>query len=115
MSLVSKNSKISLKKTPRRSLRRTSISRRRRLYARRPCKPKRSWRTTTTTTTKVSAKLETLKNLIPAHNGEIIKAEHLFQETADYIVLLKTQVFVLQRLVEFYGSTTTEAETNAVS
>ncbi|KAF7135686.1 hypothetical protein RHSIM_Rhsim08G0074700 [Rhododendron simsii] len=39
----------------------------------------------------VSDKLEALKNLIPAHaNGER-KPDQLFQETADYIVLLKTQ------------------------
>ncbi|KAG5535181.1 hypothetical protein RHGRI_023087 [Rhododendron griersonianum] len=52
----------------------------------------------------VSDKLEALKNLIPAHaNGER-KPDQLFQETADYIVLLKTQVLILQRLVDFYGS-----------
>lgn len=51
----------------------------------------------------VSDKLEALKNLIPSDNVEI-KADQLFQETADYIVLLKTQVFVLQKLIDFYGS-----------
>ncbi|XP_049383047.1 uncharacterized protein LOC125847480 [Solanum stenotomum] len=53
----------------------------------------------------VSEKLEALKQLIPANNGEI-KADQLFKETADYIVLLRTQVFVLQKLVDFYGSNT---------
>ncbi|KAL6957351.1 hypothetical protein U1Q18_012256 [Sarracenia purpurea var. burkii] len=51
----------------------------------------------------VSDKMEALKNLIPAHNGDR-KADQLFQETADYIVLLETQVLILQRLIGFYGS-----------
>ncbi|KAK4346429.1 hypothetical protein RND71_032768 [Anisodus tanguticus] len=55
--------------------------------------------------TSVSEKLEALKQLIPANNGEI-KTDQLFKETADYIVLLRTQVFVLQKLVDFYGSNT---------
>ncbi|XP_022741855.1 uncharacterized protein LOC111293370 [Durio zibethinus] len=54
----------------------------------------------------VSDKLEALKTLIPHHvqNGsnEIVEAEQLFQETANYIIVLKTQVFVLQKLIEFY-------------
>ncbi|KAG8384628.1 hypothetical protein BUALT_Bualt04G0137700 [Buddleja alternifolia] len=54
-------------------------------------------------TESVSDKLEALKNLIPSQNDDV-KADQLFQETADYIVLLKTQVFVLQKLVDFYGS-----------
>lgn len=33
-----------------------------------------------------------------------IKADQLFQETADYIVLLRTQISVLQKLVDLYGS-----------
>ncbi|CAK9186019.1 unnamed protein product [Ilex paraguariensis] len=50
-------------------------------------------------------KLEVLKNLIPSYNqsGDM-KADKLFEETADYIVLLRTQVSVLQKLVDFYGS-----------
>ncbi|PHU27513.1 hypothetical protein BC332_05845 [Capsicum chinense] len=40
--------------------------------------------------TSVSEKLEALKQLIPANNGEI-KPDQLFEETADYIVLLRTQ------------------------
>ncbi|KAJ4959952.1 hypothetical protein NE237_019862 [Protea cynaroides] len=51
----------------------------------------------------VSAKLEALKNLIPAKNGDM-KADRLFEETADYIVFLKAQVDILQRLIDFYGS-----------
>ncbi|KAL7094669.1 hypothetical protein ACP275_11G118100 [Erythranthe tilingii] len=51
----------------------------------------------------VSDKLEALKNLVPSDNVEI-KPDQLFQETADYIVLLKTQVLVLQKLIDFYGS-----------
>ncbi|KAL8528443.1 hypothetical protein ACS0TY_006031 [Phlomoides rotata] len=38
----------------------------------------------------VSDKLEALKSLIPSDSPEI-KPEQLFQETADYIALLKTQ------------------------
>ncbi|CAL5370723.1 unnamed protein product [Camellia sinensis] len=55
----------------------------------------------------VSEKLEALKSLIPTHVGEG-KPDQLFQETADYIVLLKTQVSILQRLVDFYGSSQTQ-------
>ena len=58
--------------------------------------------------------MEALKNLIPAREGgEIVKADQLFQQTADYIVLLRTQVVVLQKLIDFYGSD--ETEKNVVS
>ncbi|PIN04656.1 hypothetical protein CDL12_22807 [Handroanthus impetiginosus] len=57
----------------------------------------------------VSDKLEALKNLIPSENSEI-KPDQLFQEAADYIVLLKTQVFVLQKLIDFYGSQPQETQ-----
>ncbi|GER49334.1 sterol regulatory element-binding protein 1 [Striga asiatica] len=51
----------------------------------------------------VSDKLETLRNLIRSQDaGE--NPDQLFREAADYIVLLKTQVFVLQKLVGFYGA-----------
>ncbi|XP_061369282.1 uncharacterized protein LOC133312142 [Gastrolobium bilobum] len=53
---------------------------------------------------KLSQKLQALKNLIPAHNGNIVKTDQLFKETADYIVLLKTRVVILQKLVEYYGN-----------
>ncbi|KAK3006477.1 hypothetical protein RJ639_017756 [Escallonia herrerae] len=43
----------------------------------------------------VSDKLEALKNLIPAGNGDI-KPDQLFQETADYIVHLQAKVSILQ-------------------
>lgn len=55
----------------------------------------------------VSDKLEALKNLIPADETDIageIKADKLFQETADYILLLRTQILVLQKLLGVYGS-----------
>ncbi|KAL6961210.1 hypothetical protein U1Q18_038976 [Sarracenia purpurea var. burkii] len=51
----------------------------------------------------VSDKLEALRNLIPAQDGEV-KSDQLFQKTADYIVLLQTQALILQRLLDFYGS-----------
>ncbi|KAK8716228.1 hypothetical protein V6N13_043546 [Hibiscus sabdariffa] len=54
----------------------------------------------------ISDKLEALKCLIPCNVGsgsnEVVKVEQLFQETADYIITLKTQAFVLQKLIEFY-------------
>lgn len=54
--------------------------------------------------TAVSDKLAALKNLVPSQNKAETKADQLFRETADYIVLLETQVLVLQKLVDFYGS-----------
>ncbi|TMW98724.1 hypothetical protein EJD97_003575 [Solanum chilense] len=48
----------------------------------------------------ISEKLEALKQLLPVNNGEL-KADQLFEETADYIVLLRTQIFVLQKLLDF--------------
>lgn len=54
---------------------------------------------------KLALKLQALKKLIPGQSsGETMKADQLFQETADYIVLLKTRVVVLQKLIEFYGN-----------
>ncbi|KAL9677415.1 hypothetical protein QQ045_005644 [Rhodiola kirilowii] len=50
----------------------------------------------------VSDKLQALQSLIPT-SGEI-DADELFRETADYIILLKTQVSVLQGMIQFYGS-----------
>lgn len=63
----------------------------------------------------VSAKLETLKNLIPngkSSSTSTVQADKLFQDTADYIVLLRTQVVILQKLIEVYGSSSTEKENN---
>ncbi|KAI4352486.1 hypothetical protein L6164_006735 [Bauhinia variegata] len=53
---------------------------------------------------KLSDKLQALKKLIPSQNGETLKADQLFEETADYIVLLRTRVVILQKLIEFYGN-----------
>lgn len=68
---------------------------------------------------KVSAKLEALKNLIPSgqvNNGDddnkTVKADQLFQETADYIILLRTRVLILQSLIQFYGSATSMEDQN---
>lgn len=55
----------------------------------------------------VSGKLAALRDLIPSESADA-KPEQLFRETADYIVLLKTQVHVLQKLVDFYGSQSPE-------
>ncbi|XP_047958965.1 uncharacterized protein LOC125204362 [Salvia hispanica] len=59
------------------------------------------------TDSSVSGKLAALRSLIPSGIGDA-KPEQLFRETADYIVLLKTQVLVLQKLVDFYGSQSQE-------
>ncbi|XP_047321043.1 uncharacterized protein LOC124925115 [Impatiens glandulifera] len=68
------------------------------------------------TCSSVSDKLIALKSLIPTQDQdrEIVKAEQLFQETANYIVRLKAQVFVLQRLVDLYGSNQEEDQIDAV-
>ncbi|EXB38092.1 hypothetical protein L484_021014 [Morus notabilis] len=107
MKSSTKNQKISARKTRRRrrigSLRRrprsrdccAAVSRRRCDNGGRTC-------------SKVSDKLEALKNLIPAQEGEIVKADQLFQQTADYIVLLRAKVVILQKLIEFYGSSESE-------
>ncbi|KAK4271929.1 hypothetical protein QN277_020548 [Acacia crassicarpa] len=62
---------------------------------------------------KLSGKLQALKKLIPGQSGETIKADRLFQETADYIVLLRTRVVILQKLIEYYGKVSDNE--NAVS
>ncbi|XVE68281.1 hypothetical protein DITRI_Ditri09bG0055100 [Diplodiscus trichospermus] len=99
---IRKNFKNSLKNAGRKS----SVSRiaRKRVVHARSCKRRRFSKHCSK---QVSDKLEALKSLIPRNvrngsNYEIDKAEQLFQETADYIVVLKTQVFVLQKLIEFY-------------
>ena len=72
-------------------------------------------RTTCSKSKVVSDKLEALKSIIPACTEETVKPDQLFQETADYIVLLKTQVVILQRLLQFYGSSTDSDRDNVVS
>ncbi|GAA0155338.1 hypothetical protein LIER_38064 [Lithospermum erythrorhizon] len=59
---------------------------------------------------KVSDKLVALNNLINPlqSNNEEVEIDKLFQETANYIVLLKIQVSILQKLVDFYGSSAHE-------
>ncbi|CAI9780693.1 unnamed protein product [Fraxinus pennsylvanica] len=61
----------------------------------------------------ISDKLQALKSLIPSQN-ENAKAEELFEETANYIVLLETQVSVLQKLIDFYGFQPRQENENAV-
>ncbi|XP_014508988.1 uncharacterized protein LOC106768374 [Vigna radiata var. radiata] len=66
---------------------------------------------------KLSQKLEALKNLIPTTNTteeEAVKPDQLFKETADYIVLLRTRVVVLQKLIEYYGSNSTQNDEHAL-
>ncbi|KAL2335451.1 hypothetical protein Fmac_016664 [Flemingia macrophylla] len=52
----------------------------------------------------LSQKLEALKNLIPTHTADTVKPDQLFKETADYIVLLRTRVALLQNLIDFYAN-----------
>ncbi|KAL8193478.1 hypothetical protein R6Q57_026613 [Mikania cordata] len=66
-------------------------------------------KSTITRTSSVSDKLEALKNLIPTQEIDgaddgVSSADKLFKETADYILLLRTQVSMLQKLVDFYGA-----------
>ncbi|BAU01339.1 hypothetical protein LR48_Vigan10g248700 [Vigna angularis] len=65
---------------------------------------------------KLSQKLEALKNLIPSTNTEeeAVKPDQLFKETADYIVLLRTRVVVLQKLIEYYGNNSTQNDEHAL-
>ncbi|CAH8277504.1 unnamed protein product [Arabidopsis lyrata] len=67
---------------------------------------------------KFSEKLQALKSLLPPattteksrqdayveEDSDSGETEQLFQETADYIVRLRTQVMVLQKLIEIYRS-----------
>ncbi|GAV65695.1 hypothetical protein CFOL_v3_09209, partial [Cephalotus follicularis] len=97
--------KTTLRRTRRRRRRRARVSRGRILsHHARACRARRSNVDGGSTWSKLSNKLQALKNLIPASNGEMVKADQLFQQTADYIVLLRTQVAILRRLIEFYGS-----------
>ncbi|CAJ1947094.1 unnamed protein product [Sphenostylis stenocarpa] len=66
---------------------------------------------------KLSQKLEALKNLIPTTNSEeeAVKPDQLFKETADYIVLLRARVVVLQKLIEYYdNSNSTQDDEHAL-
>ncbi|XXG55588.1 hypothetical protein AAC387_Pa03g3222 [Persea americana] len=50
----------------------------------------------------VEERLQVLKELV---NGEgEMKDDMIFKETADYILFLRAQVHILQRLVDFYAS-----------
>lgn len=67
----------------------------------------------------VSTKLEALQSLIPpqsaAGHGQPRQADELFKDTADYIVVLKTQVVILQKLVDFFGSACSDSPDAVVS
>ncbi|KAF3582087.1 hypothetical protein DY000_02033533 [Brassica cretica] len=73
---------------------------------------------------KFTEKLQALKSLLPPsetnktdHNRHVEEkpnsgeTEQLFQETADYIVRLRNQVIVLQKLIEIYGSSSSSDQT----
>ncbi|KAJ8774889.1 hypothetical protein K2173_019893 [Erythroxylum novogranatense] len=113
MSSISKK-KISVKTTLRsitsRIRRRSSMAASRRRLRSLTRKPQTTIPNNGQARSRVSDKLEALKNLIPTQNGDSMKADRLFQETADYIVRLRTQVFVLQRMIEFYESTSTGSD-----
>ncbi|VFQ58471.1 unnamed protein product [Cuscuta campestris] len=59
----------------------------------------------------VSDKIEALRQLIPPVTGDR-KSDQLFQDTASYIVLLRTQVAVLQKLIEIYGPNSSSSYCN---
>ncbi|ERM99947.1 hypothetical protein AMTRI_Chr10g400 [Amborella trichopoda] len=50
----------------------------------------------------VEKKLVALQRLLPA--GKSMKGDRIFEETAEYIVLLRTQVQILQKLVDLYSN-----------
>ncbi|RRT55209.1 hypothetical protein B296_00038609 [Ensete ventricosum] len=57
----------------------------------------------------VAERLQTLRTLIPPKPDVVKEAaasDRLFKETADYILLLQTQVEVLKRLVDIYSPST---------
>ncbi|CAL9084267.1 hypothetical protein MUK42_31746 [Musa troglodytarum] len=59
----------------------------------------------------VAERLQTLRTLIPPKPDVVKEAaasDRLFKETADYILLLQTQVEVLKRLVDIYSPCTEE-------
>lgn len=72
----------------------------RRSRRRRRRNPKKEFVETRSSKGGVEERLQILKELI--HGEGDMKADKIFQETADYIVFLRTQVHVLQRLVDFY-------------
>ncbi|OIV90220.1 hypothetical protein TanjilG_01416 [Lupinus angustifolius] len=101
---MSLNTKQSYKLSVKRATRRVRKQQQRRTTTTNPsfCKAPRSFKHIMKS--KLSQKLHALKNLVPTHNGDIVKPYHLFQETADYIVLLRTRVMILHKLIEFYGN-----------
>ncbi|KAL9424545.1 hypothetical protein AB3S75_031630 [Citrus x aurantiifolia] len=114
-----KTLKTTLRRTRTTLLRRRRRRRRRRRAAHAISSYCRSRSSFVSNNGKVSAKLEALKNLIPrgqVNNGDddnkTVKADQLFQETADYIILLRTRVLILQSLVQFYGSATSMEDQN---
>ncbi|ESW23301.1 hypothetical protein PHAVU_004G035200 [Phaseolus vulgaris] len=108
--------KLSLK----RATKRTRTTRRRRhphgqnpITTIHPFKPSSNHENCHKKSQKLSQKLEALKNLIPATTNteeEAVKPDQLFKETAEYIVLLRTRVVVLQKLIEFYGSSSSSTQ-----
>ncbi|RYR33006.1 hypothetical protein Ahy_A10g047539 [Arachis hypogaea] len=85
-------------------------------------KKKKNMKSSSSSSSKVSQKLEALKNLIPTSKNNyndrmamMKPTDRLFQETADYIISLKTMVVILQNLIEFYGDTTTTASTTTTT
>ncbi|CAN8273178.1 unnamed protein product [Cochlearia groenlandica] len=71
---------------------------------------------------KLSEKLKALKSLLPPSTTTTTteeeeeekcdggETEELFQETADYIVRLRNQVVVLQKLIKIYGSSSSSCD-----
>ncbi|MED6137491.1 hypothetical protein PIB30_065532, partial [Stylosanthes scabra] len=107
------NYKLSVKRATRRSRRKQSTM----VIMKKKKKQNNNMKSSSSSSSsKVSQKLEALKNLIPSknynnnsHSSMVMMkpTDRLFQETADYIISLKTMVVILQNLIEFYGNTTT--------
>lgn len=87
---------------------RTKPNSRRQLSPRRHSNKPRSTTLGASACSSVSDKLEALKSLLPAHTGGDIKADELFEETADYILMLRAQVSILQTMVDFYDDHQTD-------
>lgn len=52
----------------------------------------------------MAERLDALKGLIPSMGDGNATADEIFEGAADYILLLRTRVQILQHLVELYGN-----------
>ncbi|KAJ8549952.1 hypothetical protein K7X08_033659 [Anisodus acutangulus] len=61
--------------------------------------------------TKIISERYLTQEKLPVNNDDV-KGDQLFEETADYIVLLRTQVFVLQKLLDLYDNDSGQSQDN---